>query len=232
MNTVLAFDTATEALSVALKHNESITSHFELAPRLHAQKLLPTIERLLHEQGLQVSDVDAFVFGRGPGAFTGVRTAIGVVQGLALAFDRPCIGISTLEALAEGARRRLGVTNVLPSIDARMGEVYISALHWRNGAWRLLADERVCPPAAFAFHAENAFFTCGSGWQTYHDALSTAVQAPLQHADQMYYPEALDMLNLALPRLTAGQGVPAEQAMPVYLRDKVAETTAERNQNS
>lgn len=232
MKTILAFDTATEALSVALKHKESITNHFELAPRLHAQKLLPTIERLLHAQGLQVSDVEAFVFGRGPGAFTGVRTAIGVVQGLALAFDRPCIGISTLEALAEGARRRFGVSHVLPSIDARMGEVYISALYYQGACWQVLADERVCPPNAFALQAENAFFTCGSGWQTYHEALSSSIQAPLQHADQMYYPEALDMLNLALPRLAAGLGVPAEQAMPVYLRDKVAETTAERNQNS
>ena len=230
MNTVLAFDTATEALSVALKHNESISSHFELAPRLHAQKLLPTIELLLHEQGLQVSDVDAFVFGRGPGAFTGVRTAIGVVQGLALAFDRPCIGISTLEALAEGARRRFGVTNVLPSIDARMGEVYISALHWQDGGWQQLADERVCLPNTFSFEADHTFFTCGSGWQTYQETLSASVQAPLAHADQLFYPEALDMLNLALPRLAAGQGVPAEQAMPVYLRDKVAETTAERAQ--
>ncbi|WP_151706271.1 tRNA (adenosine(37)-N6)-threonylcarbamoyltransferase complex dimerization subunit type 1 TsaB, partial [Acinetobacter nosocomialis] len=100
MTTLLALDTATEACSVALLHNGEVTSHYEVIPRMHAQKLLPMIKQLLAESGVALGTVDAIAFGRGPGAFTGVRIAIGVVQGLAFALERPVLPVSNLAALA------------------------------------------------------------------------------------------------------------------------------------
>ena len=223
LNTVLAFDTSTEALSVALKHGDEVLNHFELAPRLHAQKILPTINNMLEQKGLNVKDVDAFVFGRGPGAFTGVRTAIGVVQGLALAFDKPCYGVSTLLAIAEGARRETGATHVLAVMDARMGEVYAGAYHYQAGVWSCTHAERVCAPEHLRYQSATPLIGCGSGWAVYASQLKASVKAELTLEAESRFPQALDMLSLALPPLINGQGVPAELATPVYLRDKVAE---------
>jgi tRNA threonylcarbamoyladenosine biosynthesis protein TsaB len=224
MQTILAFDTSTEALSVALKHGDHLESRFELAPRLHAQKILPLIDALLSAQGIDVRAVDAFVFGRGPGAFTGVRTAIGVVQGLALAYDKPCLGISTLLAMAEGARRELGQRHVMPCLDARMGEVYAGAWRFDGMDWQCTLAERVCAPGLCpAPAAAEPLHGCGSGWAVYAAELSAAAGPLASIAADVRYPQALDMLQLALPRLARGEGVPAELAAPVYLRDKVAE---------
>lgn len=223
LNTVLAFDTSTEALSVALKHGDEVLNHFELAPRLHAQKILPTINNMLAQKHLKVQNVNAFVFGRGPGAFTGVRTAIGVVQGLALAFDKPCYGVSTLLAIAEGARRETGQEHVLAVMDARMGEVYASAYRFLNGVWSNTLPEQVCAPEQLKYQSAITVFGSGSGWSAYANQLTTAVDGPLLLEADTRFPQAMDMLSIALPALNAGEGVPAEMAMPVYLRDKVAE---------
>ena len=119
MSTLLALDTATEACSVALLHDGKVTSHYEVIPRLHAQKLLPMIQQLLADAGTTLQAVDAIAFGRGPGAFTGVRIAIGVVQGLAFALDRPVLPVSNLAVLAQRAYREHGVSQVAAAIDAR-----------------------------------------------------------------------------------------------------------------
>ncbi len=110
---------ATEACSVALLHDGQVTSHYEVIPRQHAQKLLPMIKQLLADAGVALNAVDAIAFGRGPGAFTGVRIAIGVVQGLAFALQRPVLPVSNLAALAQGALRQHGVQQVAAAIDAR-----------------------------------------------------------------------------------------------------------------
>lgn len=231
MKTILALDTATEALSVALQHNGETLSHFELAPRLHAQKLLGLIDELLSAHNLKVSDVDAFVFGRGPGAFTGVRTAVGVVQGLAFAYGKPVLGISTLEAMAQAAFRETGATHVITAIDARMGEVYWAA--WQKSAkgWQVVVNECVCPPDKVQWPAVLAngerWLGVGTGWMAYSDALKSDhdlvdVRANADANPIALYPNALDMLTLARPRLDKGEGVAAHQAEPVYLRDQVA----------
>ena len=224
MKTVLAFDTATEALSVALQHGEQQYCHFEVAPRLHAQKVLPLIDDMLKRAGIGIADVDAFVFGRGPGAFTGVRTAVAVVQGLAFTHNKPVYGVSTLLALAEAARREHGVTQVIPAIDARMGEVYAAAYAFANGAWQNVMPEAVLPPAQLNFAATGEWYACGTGWQVHGELMRSHVNAALKlEAGEGRLPDARDMLNLALPALARGEGVPADQALPVYLRDHVAD---------
>lgn len=221
---VLALDTATEALSVALQHGAKTTTHFEIAPRLHAQKILPTIDRLLQQAGITLADVDAFVFGRGPGAFTGVRTAVAVVQGLAFSHDKPVYGVSTLLAMAEAARRQHGVTQVLPAIDARMGEIYAAGYAWHDGAWQTVLPEAVLAPAQLQFAGAGAWYACGTGWQVHGEAMRAGVSAALtQEPGDGRLPDAQDMLALALPALLRAEGLPADQALPVYLRDQVAD---------
>lgn len=146
MTTLLALDTATEACSVALLHDGKVLSHYEVIPRLHAQRLLPMIKDLLAEAGVAMSALDAIAFGRGPGAFTGVRIAIGVVQGLAFALERPVLPVSNLAVLAQRAFREHGVSQVASAIDARMDEVYWGCYRETAGEMRLLGNEAVMAP--------------------------------------------------------------------------------------
>ncbi len=226
---VLAFDTATEAFSVALKTGEQWQHHVEIAPRLHAQKILPTIDRLLKNAGIPLSAVDAFVFGRGPGAFTGVRTAVGVVQGLAYALDKPVYGVSTLLAMAEGARRERGETQLICAIDARMGEVYWAAFAWQQGQWSEVVNESVVAPSCVQWPTWQNACGVGSGWAAQRQQLLVPPSLQLSIETEVRYPDALDMLNLALPALQRGEGVTAENAEPVYLRDHVADKPAAKS---
>jgi len=229
MKNVLALDTATEALSVALQCGDTMHAHFEIAPRLHAQKILPLIDRLLGEAGITIADVDAFVFGRGPGAFTGVRTAVAVVQGLAFSHNKPVYGVSTLLAMAAGARRQHGVSQVMPVIDARMGEVYVAGYCFVQGDWLSVLPEAVLPPNQLQWPVVGEWFGCGTGWQVYGETLRACLSSSQTSANLVLeagdgrLPDARDMLTLALPALQRGEGVPAEQALPVYLRDQVAD---------
>lgn len=219
MTTLLALDTATEACSVALLHDGKITSHYEVIPRQHAQKLLPMIQTLLADAGIALSAVDAIAFGRGPGAFTGVRIAIGVVQGLAFALERPVLPVSNLAVLAQRALREHGATQVAAAIDARMDEVYWGCYTEQAGEMRLQGVEAVLPPEQVALPngSGGQWFGAGTGWG-YGERL--AVKADGQDASML--PHALDLLTLAHFAWQRGESVPAEQAQPVYLRDKVA----------
>lgn len=216
--TLLALDTATEACSAALLYKGRIYQRAEVIPRLHAQRLLPMIEEVLREAGISLEDVDALVFGRGPGAFTGVRIAIGMVQGLAFATGKPVIGISNLAALAQRAWREHGAEQVCAAIDARMDEVYWGCYHLQNGAMTLVGDESVCAPEQVSVPAS---LTCpvgaGTGWQ-YAGRLAVLVS---DSWPQML-PDAVDLLSLAQPAWNAGRVQDAGDAQPVYLRDKVA----------
>ncbi|AYN14712.1 tRNA (adenosine(37)-N6)-threonylcarbamoyltransferase complex dimerization subunit type 1 TsaB [Pseudomonas monteilii] len=219
MTTLLALDTATEACSVALLHDGKVTSHYEVIPRQHAQKLLPMIKQLLAESGVALNQLDAIAFGRGPGAFTGVRIAIGVVQGLAFALERPVLPVSNLAALAQGALREQGVQQVAAAIDARMDEVYWGCYQATAGEMRLVGREAVLPPEQVALPAdsEGEWFGAGTGWG-YAERL--AVQVAASNASAL--PNALDVLSLASFAWARGEAIGAEQAQPVYLRDNVA----------
>lgn len=225
MSTLLALDTATEACSVALLHDGKVTSHYEVIPRLHAQKLLPMIKELLAQAGVELSAVEAIAFGRGPGAFTGVRIAIGVVQGLAFALERPVMPISNLAALAQRAYREHGATQVASAIDARMDEVYWGCYSEQAGEMRLQGVEAVLPPEAAALPdgASGDWFGAGTGWG-YAERLNVKPTA----LDAGMLPHAEDLLTLARFAWARGEAIRADDAQPVYLRDKVAATRAER----
>ena len=224
MSTLLALDTATEACSVALLHDGKVTSHYEVIPRLHAQKLLPMIKDLLAEAGIELSAVDAIAFGRGPGAFTGVRIAIGVVQGLAFALERPVLPISNLAVLAQRAFREHGATQVASAIDARMDEVYWGCYREQAGEMCLAGVEAVLPPevAALPDGASGEWFGAGTGWG-YAERLSLKPYA----MDAGMLPHAEDLLALARFAWARGEAIRADDAQPVYLRDKVATPKAQ-----
>lgn len=219
MTTLLALDTATEACSVALLHDGKVLSHYEVIPRLHAQRLLPMVQTLLGEAGVGLSAVDAIAFGRGPGAFTGVRIAIGVVQGLAFALQRPVLPVSTLATIAQRAWHEQGTTQVAAAIDARMDEVYWGCYREQSGEMRLVGSEAVLPPeqAVLPRAADGDWFGAGTGWG-YAERIPVAVQG----CDAALLPHAEDLLRLAAFAWQRGEALEADQAQPVYLRDNVA----------
>ena len=220
MTTLLALDTATEACSVALLHEGRVLSHYEVAPRLHAQLLLPMVQRVLDEAGVALAAVDAIAFGRGPGAFTGVRIAIGVVQGLAFALDKPVLPVSNLAVLAQRALREHGAQQVAAAIDARMDEVYWGCYAAEQGEMRLQGVEAVLPPEQVLLprNAEGDWFAAGTGWGAYGSRIALKPIA----CDGAMLPHAEDLLALAGFAWQRGEAVPADQAQPVYLRDNVA----------
>lgn len=226
MTTLLALDTATEACSVALLHDGRVSSHYEVIPRLHAQRLLPMIRGLLAEAGIALSAVDALAFGRGPGAFTGVRIAVGVVQGLAFALERPVLPISTLATIAQRAHREQGAHQVAVAIDARMDEVYWGCYRALDGEMQLAAVEAVLPPEQVSLprSAAGQWYGAGTGWR-YGSRL--AIQ-PTAGIDADLLPHAEDLLALARFAWQRGEALDADNAQPIYLRDNVATPKAAR----
>ena len=219
---LLAFDTSTEACSAALGLGDAILEREELAPRRHAELILPMVDSLLQEAGLRLRDLDALAFGRGPGAFTGVRLAAGIAQGLALGAGLPVAPVSSLAALAQGATEQADA--LLATMDARMGEIYWGLYEPANGGVaRLAAGERVSDPAAVTLPAGRSFFAIGSGWETYGALLAERFKGRVTGAAPARRPRARDLLPLAQAELEQGQGLPPEQALPVYLRNEVAQ---------
>ncbi|HEX5305744.1 MAG TPA: tRNA (adenosine(37)-N6)-threonylcarbamoyltransferase complex dimerization subunit type 1 TsaB [Dyella sp.] len=227
---LLALETSTESCSVALVHGDSLIVRSELAPRRHAELVLPMAEALLAEAGLGRHALDAIAVGRGPGAFTGVRLGIALAQGMALALDRPVVPVSSLAALALEAPEDDGDAAILAVIDARMGEIYAASFR-RDGLGGLepLDEERVTTAEALTLPAASGWHVVGTGWGTYRDALAAALAgAPLLSAGAGHYPQAAHVARLAVREAAAGRLLPPEQALPVYLRDKVALTLAEQ----
>ncbi|SHF83476.1 tRNA (adenosine(37)-N6)-threonylcarbamoyltransferase complex dimerization subunit type 1 TsaB [Vibrio gazogenes] len=221
---ILAIDTSTENCSVALMVDNQCFVRRDIAPRDHAKKILPMVDEVLHEANVQLADLDALAFGRGPGSFTGVRICIGIAQGLAFGAGLPTVPVSTLEAMAQGSYRLHGAAHVASAIDARMSEVYWGRFARQdNGAWQVVDDECVIPPQTLTQQLESDSHTwccAGTGWAAYHEALS---QLPIQVASgDVLYPDAEDIVFLAKIAFEDGKTVPAEEASPIYLRDQVA----------
>lgn len=223
MSRILAIDTATEACSAALDIDGEIRERFEIAPRRHTELILPMVESLLEEAGLTLPQLDLIAFGRGPGAFTGVRIASAVTQGLAFTADLPVAPVSTLAALAWGAWRERGEREILPAIDARMMEVYWGCYCVvESGALVSLQDERVCAPEDVLSPPEGHWFGCGTGWFTYGSRLHRHLDRPLVAWVGECLPQARDIATLGAQMHARGECVAPELALPVYLRDKVA----------
>lgn len=232
---LLAFDTATEQMSVALAIGDDEVASVEGAGGAQASAtLIPTIMALLAQAGVRLRDLDAIAFGRGPGAFTGLRTACAVAQGLAFGIARPVLPIDTLLGVAESARSGRGPRagdddfSVWALLDARMDQIYAARYRHRGGhGWETLDAPMLTDAEALneRWQAEPPQATAGRALTTFAGRLRTP-EAAMRYADAA--PRASGLLPLALALWRAGGAVDPALALPLYLRDKVAQTTEER----
>ena len=220
--TIAAIDTSTELASVAILHRGVLFTHQSSGHATHSATVLPMLQRAVQEAGIALAECDAFAYGCGPGSFTGVRTACGLVQGLAFGTQRKVIPVVTLLAMAHAARRNGAGDDVIAVMDARMGEVYWA--HYRyTDQWQIIIE----PTLARAEKVDSApgAAVCGNGVRAYPEAFSSL-------SDDRRYPDILphaaDIADLAVLALARGESVEAREAQPLYLRNKVALTTAER----
>jgi tRNA threonylcarbamoyladenosine biosynthesis protein TsaB len=214
-----AIETSTEWCSVALWHDGEIAALERRAANRHSEFALPLLEQVLGSWRITLSQIEAVAFGAGPGAFTGLRIACGLAQGLALARGLPVIGIPTLEALAQES----GAARVVACIDARMREVYYAALEKRAGRWHEVIAAQCVAPQSAPRPAGDGWVGCGNGFEIYGEFLGSKVSL----IKPQIHPTAVAVAQLAAPRLAAGEGVDAALAAPVYVRDKVAFTKEE-----
>lgn len=218
---LLALDTAGTRCSVALSVGNALQELDAPAERLQAEHVLPMVERLLSEAGLKLTDLDAIAFGRGPGAFTGLRVATSVAQGLAYGAGLPVVPVSDLAALAAAAVRVHRADRIMACLDARMHEVYWAAYESHPDGLTAVSEEALSPPAEVMSPSAGPWFGAGPGWGVYGDALKLCIPQ-LVGTDPALLPTAGDVARLGQAALRKGLSVPPERALPVYLRDKVA----------
>ena len=227
---LLAFDTATEQMSVGLQVG---ARQFVLDAPGGAQAsatLLPAIMNLLAQAGIGLADLDAVAYGRGPGAFTGLRAACAVAQGLAFGAAKPVLPIDTLAAVAEAARRdaapEADALDVWVAMDARMNEVYAARYRWAQARWSVRVAPMLIGPQALAalWQADPPQLVAGHALTAHADWLRPGAA----HVQPRALPDARALLAVAERLWHAGAAVDAAQALPLYLRDKVAQTSAER----
>jgi len=220
---ILAIETSTAACSAALCLGGEVLERYVLAPRQHAALILPMIESVLAEADIGVRQLDAIAFGRGPGAFTGVRIAASIVQGIAFAAELPVLPVSTLAALSLGALRETGEAQAVAALDARKDEVYWACYRQVGETLVLQGSEMVCSPASASQPGPGHWVAVGSGWLAHPEAL-------LQHCGDAVIrvlpdlePRAGDVARLGLHDFLQGGAMTADAAVPVYLRDNVAD---------
>jgi tRNA threonylcarbamoyladenosine biosynthesis protein TsaB len=225
---LLALETSTEACSVALLCGDQVRERFEIAPRRHTELVLPWIDALLADAALAKTQIDAIAVSRGPGAFTGVRLGISIAQGIGYALDRPLLPVSTLAALACEAQAASGEW-VLAAIDARMGEIYVGEFRIDpEGLPAACGDEHLVAPDAAAVADDGDWIGVGSGFDAGDAALVRALEPRLLRVDSNALPHAAAVVRLALPAWRHGAAIAAADVEPAYLRDRVAQTLAER----
>lgn len=223
---LLAFDTSTEYLSLAIMRDHTLFNYDVLAGQTHSQIILPQIQQLLNQASLQLQDLDGLAFGAGPGSFTGVRIAAGVAQGLGFGANLPVVGVCTLMALAEAS----AATKVIACLDARMGEVYHAVYVKEATGWQAVIAPGLYKPDAVPALDGDDWVGVGSGWQTYGEVLAEAYRGQVTSTQPALLPMSSAVLALAHPTFVASEAKSAEYAMPIYIRNRVALKTAEREQ--
>jgi tRNA threonylcarbamoyladenosine biosynthesis protein TsaB len=241
---LLAVETATEACSVALIIDGAVIERYQRTQRDHTRLVLPMIDGLMAEAGLQPRDLDGLAFGRGPGSFTGVRIATAIIHGIALGADLPVVPVSTLAAVAQEffdrnqtevdeARHkeqldRKTANVAFVAMDARMEEIYW-AVYWRgeNGYAELMGAERVIPAEKVEFPDLNGV-GIGTGWGVYQEELMKRLAGHVNNIETDNLPRAGAVARLGAHGFEQGLAVAVEEAMPIYLRDKVAKKESER----
>ena len=220
---ILALETSTELGSCALWRDGDIVERLCPPGQSHSETLLPLVRELLGESGLKVAQLDAIAFGVGPGAFTGLRVACGIAQGLAVATNIPLVPVTSLEAMAE----MTGAEQVLALLDARMGEVYAGSYRRCTDGYALQGEIRVWSPANVPLPTAAGWLICGNAPSAYPELQARIVAAGLPIHPGIL-PTAAALARLAAPRAARGEGIDAALAAPLYIRDKVAKTVAER----
>ena len=221
---LLAIDTSTDFCSVAACRGETLFSRHEPAGQRHAEMILGMVETVLAEAGLQIAQIEGIAYGAGPGSFTGLRIAAGVTQGLALARRVGVVGVGTLLALAEEAAGE----RIISCLDAHMGEVYHAAYRRAGARWEEVSAPGVYKPEAVPVVPGADWTGCGDGFAAYRERLAARLGGCISAVRSGAGPTARAVLRLAMPRFAAGEAMDAAQAVPVYLRDKVALKTSER----
>jgi tRNA threonylcarbamoyladenosine biosynthesis protein TsaB len=225
MPILLAIETSSELASCALLVGDAVTVRESSGVRTHSQSILPMVQELLAGAHLKLADCDAIAFGAGPGSFTGVRTACGITQGLAFGAGLPVIPLITLDAMALACHERSSATDILAVLDARMGEVYWAQYRYADG-WQTVVAPALCAPEAVAPVPAAGLVACGNGFTAYPEAFAGSAFAVGALADIL--PHARELARLGAIALAAGEAVDAASAQPLYLRNKIAYTSAER----
>lgn len=220
---LLAIETSTEYCSVALWQDGAVSARSEKVGQKHSEVLLAMVDDLLQAGGHKLQAMDGIAFGKGPGSFTGVRIACGVAQGLAFGVGVNVVGVCTLQALAEAAGR----DKVIAALDARMGELYLAAYVKEGDVWQTVVEPCLCKAEDAPSLAQDGWFACGSGFAV-SEALRARYAAQTAGMDAEAVPQAEAVARIAAREFARGNAVDAAQALPLYLRDKVALTTAER----
>jgi tRNA threonylcarbamoyladenosine biosynthesis protein TsaB len=215
---ILALDTSTDFCSAALWLDGAIDEREILAGQTHSNLLLGMVDELLRAHALTVRDLDGIAYGEGPGSFTGLRIACGVVQGLAFGAELPVVGVGTLRALAAGS----GAERVVCCLDARVREVYHAAYECDAGAWRAVHEPSLCEPSAVPDLRGGDWLALGSAFEVYRDVLEQRYTGQLRAIEPDRYPRARDIATLAISRFVDGTATVPEAAAPIYLREKVA----------
>lgn len=223
MPVLLAVDSSTETMALALVAPGQ-TAVFEASGGAQASaRMLPEIQALLAAAGLGMADLDAIAFGQGPGAFTGLRTACAVAQGLAFGLGKPVLAVDSLMLVAEDARAQGAGDDIWVAMDARIGEIYAAHYRWQHDAWQVVEAPGLYRPERLAARWGRPVAVAGTALTEYAAALGELAGAWPQARSR-----ARALATLALAAWTRGEGRDAAEALPVYVRDKVALTTAER----
>ena len=221
---ILALDTSSEYCSVALWQDGAVVEHCELVGQRHSEMLIGMLDTLLREADVKLAQLDGIAFGMGPGSFTGVRIACGATQGLALGANLPVAGVCTLEALAEAS----GKPRVIAALDARMGEIYHAVYEKHDDVWTTVSEPCLCKPEDAPPVSGCDWFGVGSGFAIHGEVLEERYAGQLHGVDGVAVPQAAAIAIIAAARFALGRGVDAAEALPLYLRDKVALKTSER----
>jgi tRNA threonylcarbamoyladenosine biosynthesis protein TsaB len=224
---ILAFDTATAGCSVALLVHGQVTERFELAVQKHGELILPMINELLADAGINLRQLDAIAVGRGPGSFIGVRIAVGVAQGLAFGADLPVIPISTLQTLAQTAYRQTHRSHILPGWDARMQAIYWGCYQVNSDQlMEPIAPDSLSPPEKLTPPVQIKWLPVGNAWGVYRQQLTPVLELYEQPLE--LFPLASAMLELASVSYQKGESLDPSKLEPVYLRDQVAHIKMEK----
>lgn len=215
---ILALDTSSALCTLALSRGDTLFSSEALLEQAQAEHILPMIDALLSQANMRLSDLKAIAFGRGPGSFIGLRLATAVAQSLAFALDLPVIPVSSLQSLAQGAFKKTGAQKIVAAWDARMQAIYWGLFEERNGFMISCEPESLSKPEAISVSQD--FLAVGNAWQIYQTSLGPDFQA--KPASELFYPDAVSILDIARVEFSQGKGIAPGLAEPLYLRNDVA----------